>query len=212
MTVHCIKEGWFDTNIYLVTGQRPFLVDTGTGKGYRDVISQIRELVPIEDIERIVLTHRHYDHVGGAKSLSEVLDAEVFIHPDDAEPVREGDDRGTLAREFLDTVEPLSVTEIREGEVISSGEHEFQVLHTPGHTIGSICLLDKVGGMLISGDTVFAGNVGRWDLPTGDLRLLRESVRRLVDLSPSDLFPGHGAIALGDAESQLKIAMRYLGV
>jgi len=212
MAIHCIKDQSFESNIYLVTGDRPVLIDTGTGRMIGPIMSRLRELVDISTLDRIVLTHRHYDHVGGARDLSDRLEAKVFMHEADSEPVRNGDDQGTLANEFLDSVEPLDVIDVREGEVISTGEHDLRVIHTPGHTIGSICLFDDSNRALISGDTLFVGSVGRWDLPTGDIRLLKSSLLRLKDLGAESLYPGHGPFVEDGAKHQIEIGLRYLGV
>ena len=108
-------------------------------------------------------------------------------------------------------MEAVPVEPLAEGEVISSGRRDYAVVHTPGHTMGSLALFCEEDGALISGDTVFVGGVGRWDLPTGDMYELMGSIRRLLELEPTDLYPGHGPCGMGDARHHLRDALRCLG-
>ncbi|MBC7107829.1 MAG: MBL fold metallo-hydrolase [Methanomassiliicoccales archaeon] len=211
MSVHCLPGVGLDSNIYVVTGNDPFIVDTGTGIHIRQVIDQISRVISPQKIGRIVLTHRHYDHIGGARFLMKEFGAEVYIHNLDAPPLREGDGWATLSELGGIKTEPIDVKSIREGDVFSSGDHEFRVYHTPGHTAGSIVLFDDITGSLICGDTVFVGSVGRWDLPSGDYDELVKSLHRLLSLDAVNLYPGHGPFSLGDAKHQILSALRCLG-
>lgn len=211
MSVHHFIGRGLDSNIFLVTGEDSFLVDAGTGSNTEAILAWIDEVVGATNIERIILTHRHYDHVGGAARLSEALGASVHIHELDAEPVAKGDKWGTQASMFGEVMEAVEVEAIREGDIITTGEKEFLVIHTPGHSIGSISLFCQEIGELISGDTIFAGGVGRWDLPTGNFRQLVYSLKRLERLEPVDLYPGHGPCGKGNALWHLRDALGSLG-
>jgi glyoxylase-like metal-dependent hydrolase (beta-lactamase superfamily II) len=91
--------------------------------------------------------------------------------------------------------------ELAEGGRVKFGEIDLEVLHTPGHTEGSVCLLDRTNGMLLSGDTLFAGSWGRTDLPGGSEEQMAESLGRLVDLDDRlTVLPGHGAATTIAAE------------
>jgi glyoxylase-like metal-dependent hydrolase (beta-lactamase superfamily II) len=201
----------YECNLYLIEGREPILIDTGTGQHVDHAIKAIGAAMDLGRLKRIILTHRHYDHVGGAPFLAERLGAEVFIHELDAEVVRKGDDLGTQASIFGGTAEPVEVTCIREGETFSTGEHELEVLHTPGHTAGSICLFDEGKKDLISGDTVFVGGVGRWDLPSGNFDDLLASMRSLQALDIRNIYPGHGPCGIGSGNEQIREALSYLG-
>ena len=144
--------------------------------------------------------------------MSHALHAPLFVHKSDAAPIREGSAKGTEALMFGQRMEQADVNDLSGGEVFSTGEHDLEVIHTPGHTVGGICLFDRSKRILLSGDTVFAGGVGRWDLATGDHGQLVDSVKRLSVLDPLDLYPGHGPCALGDGGQQVKDALTYLGV
>jgi len=211
MTIQYLPGKGYDSNIYLVTGGDPILVDTGTGRYSQALLGKITSLVDISKLRRIVLTHRHYDHVGGAAFFKSRLEAEVFIHQDDATVVMCADGRGTMADAFGERLDPMEVTSLKGGEVISTGEHDLQVIHTPGHSAGSICLFDEKDGDLISGDTVFLGGVGRWDLPSGDYEALVRSVKTLLGLAPKSIYPGHGPCGLGNGEMLIAEALNNLG-
>jgi len=143
--------------------------------------------------------------------MAEALNAQVMMHPLDAAPVREGSAAGTSADVFGRTMEAVSIVEIDDGHVIDTGDHVLTVLHVPGHSAGGICLYEESTGILISGDTVFADGVGRWDLPTGDVASLVASIRKLSTLNLVDLYPGHGPCVQGNARRSLEGALSYLG-
>jgi glyoxylase-like metal-dependent hydrolase (beta-lactamase superfamily II) len=200
-----------DSNIFLVTGEDPFVVDTGTGTNHVNVLSKLRSMSNGKQPHRIILTHRHYDHVGGATKLSKDLEAEVFIHELDADVVENADLRGTSADFFTSKMDPVKTTHLKGGETFETGEHRFEVIHTPGHTAGGMCLFDRSSGDLISGDTVFVGGVGRWDLESGNHQELVSSVRNLISLKPKAIYPGHGECASTDATTVIEDALIYLG-
>ena len=200
-----------DSNIFLVTGEDPFVVDTGTGLNHVKVLAKLLSLAEGIQPRRIILTHRHYDHVGGASKLSRELEAEVFIHELDASVVESADLRGTAAHFYTSKMEPVKTTHLNGGEVFETGDHRFEVIHTPGHTAGGICLLDRGTGDLITGDTVFVGGVGRWDLESGNHKALVASVRKLINLDFKAIYPGHGESTGTDAAMVVKDALTYLG-
>jgi glyoxylase-like metal-dependent hydrolase (beta-lactamase superfamily II) len=200
-----------DSNIFLVTGENPVLVDAGTGMHTRKVLEGLARVAPDCMPKTIVLTHRHFDHVGGAHELSVHFGAEVVMHEKDAQSIEDGDARSTAASMFGCQLKPVKVRRVKEGDVLSTGDHDMQVLHTPGHTIGSMCLFEGSSGILISGDTVFASGVGRWDLPTGNRADLERSVKMLLSKEPKHLFPGHGDILQDRAMESIEESLIMLG-
>jgi glyoxylase-like metal-dependent hydrolase (beta-lactamase superfamily II) len=140
-------------------------------------------------LKLIVSTHGHWDHMGDNAALADHTGADIAVHP--------------LDRHRLETPQPLwapfeippcaPAVELEEGGEVRFGEIRLRVLHTPGHTEGSVCLYAADDGLLLSGDTLFAGGWGRTDLPGGDADALVESLVRLLDFEdPVRVLPGHG--------------------
>ena len=137
----------------------------------------------------IVSTHGHWDHIGDNAAVAAHTGAQVAVHPLDAHRLT---DPQPLWAPF-DIPPSVPAVELAEGGVVRFGDIRLDVLHTPGHTEGSVCLLDGDGGRLFSGDTLFAGGWGRVDLPGGDPGQMVESLARLTLLEdPLAVLPGHG--------------------
>jgi hydroxyacylglutathione hydrolase len=141
-----------------------------------------------DNIDTIVLTHCHFDHTARVKEIAFMCKAKVAIHKYD-----EGglvDDSRSLSLNFgARSPGIIPDIELAEGDFIG----ELRVLHTPGHTPGSICLFSEPDKILISGDTVFSdGCFGRYDFPGGSRIELAQSLNRLSSLDVEGLFPGHG--------------------
>lgn len=152
-----------------------------------------RLLDALEDraVETIVLTHGHFDHIGAVRALMEATGAPLAVHRLDADAAADpARNLATMAGSDLCT--PVADILLEDGDVVRAGGIELVVLHTPGHTPGSICLLGS--GHLFSGDTLFADSVGRTDLPGGDPRALADSIRTKLAGLPDDtvVHPGHG--------------------
>ncbi len=139
----------------------------------------------------VVATHRHWDHIAEAGVLLERHSAAMLAHAKDAAFVTQPG-RPMMFPDLV--VPPAPVTrELVEGDVVQVGDSDLVVMHTPGHTPGSMCLYDALQGHLFAGDTLFNGSFGRYDLPGGDPAALRQSLLRLSTLPPdTQVLPGHG--------------------
>lgn len=213
MEVRLIVDPGYDANMYLVMSGTSVLIDTGTGLQSEECVELLSESIDPKDIDRIILTHRHIDHVGGAKALSEACDATLYASEDEAPSLRSGDQATTAARMFGKNLDKLDVESIGYGDAIEIGAEKLRVIHTPGHTKGSICLYEEGTKSLLCGDTVFAyGGVGRWDFPTGNLQELVESVKGLTEIPIENLYPGHGPAVKGNAHKHIQASYRSLKV
>jgi glyoxylase-like metal-dependent hydrolase (beta-lactamase superfamily II) len=198
MKVLMMTLGPLGTNCYLVWQERASaaLVIDCAGDAL-DIVNALddRDL----ELRQIVNTHGHADHVEALAGLHEATGAEIAIHEADAPMLTDAYLSGAAMLGF-------PRPRVAAGRLLSEGDQvslegtdiALTVMHTPGHTPGSICLLG--GDVLFSGDTLFAGGIGRVDLPGGDPRAMTESLRRLVELAPeTTVYPGHGeATTIGD--------------
>ena len=195
MSIRRIDSGVpYDSNIYLVMGERCMLVDAGSGAGHERVAEGIRNALGDRKLDMIVLTHCHYDHVGGLRMLMNEFGCPAYAGHYDAPYIRFAERRHILSDVFGGSVEPVEVLDLQDGEVIDLGDRKFRVIWTPGHTEGGICLYDETSGALFSGDTLFDTVVGRTDFPGGSMRELRHSIECLSNIDIRELYPGHGNI------------------
>lgn len=174
-----------ETNAYLLhCPGGNLLIDApeGSAKAFRDT-----------PISLLLLTHGHFDHVWDAAEVARIHGCPVAMHPVTEEMLA---DRGLLKRLGLDLeVEPVAAgLMLNEIENMNLLGRSFGILEVPGHCPGSICLLDGKAGALYGGDVLFAGGVGRWDLPGGDRDLLLSGIRNKILPLPEEtvVYPGHG--------------------
>ena len=162
-----------------------------------DDIEAIMEIVARHglQVKQIVVTHAHIDHVGGAMKIKQRTGAPILLNQNDSALLRMLDTQA----QWLGMRPPGKVAidqSITSGDSVKAGAVEGKVLHTPGHTEGSICLYFEPEKRLVAGDTLFAGSIGRTDLPGGSyekiIRSLHESVLALPD--ETVVVPGHGEL------------------
>ncbi len=189
MIVRRLAVGPLEANCFLIGDEgsrKALVVDPG------DEPDRIMESVRADgfSLEYIVCTHAHFDHVGAVPDVKSETGAKIIIHRDEMEIYQGARD---LAAFWGYDIAPLPQPDIlvEDGDEIRLGTLSFRVLHTPGHSPGGICLFG--GGVVITGDTLFAGAVGRTDFHGGDINKLKESFQRLLTLPPeTEVLAGHG--------------------
>ncbi|MDE1175457.1 MAG: MBL fold metallo-hydrolase [Edaphobacter sp.] len=144
-------------------------------------------------VKQIVITHAHIDHIAGAQELKRLTGAPILYNQNDIPLVKMMDEQASWLRIATPEVLPPDIA-ITDGQTVTVEGISGVVLHTPGHTQGSSCLYLPEHSVLIAGDTLFAGSVGRTDLPGGDTRQLIRSIHDRLLVLPDDVYvvPGHG--------------------
>lgn len=189
MQVNLLSVGPLAVNCYLLEDENGHAVLIDPGAEPQRILRLVRERELT--VDAILLTHGHFDHIGAVEALRFALDAPVWIHELDAELLSDPQKNASLL--FSDTPVTAVFDQLLQDEMtLSFGELEIHVLHTPGHSKGSVCFL--TGDLLFTGDTLFAGSIGRTDFYGGDLSTLRKSLERLRLLTDDyRIYPGHGA-------------------
>ena len=189
LKIETVVVGILGANCYLVSDEsskNTFIIDPGGDAQL--IAAKIKELSLVP--AGIIITHGHYDHIEAIAELKKLYGIPVYIHKDDREfltaPALNGSAFFGENRTF-----PAAEVLVEDNSIIKGGPLEFKVIHTPGHTPGGICLL--TGDIAFTGDTLFKGSVGRWDLPGGSEERLMISLAKLSKLPPEvTIYPGHG--------------------
>jgi glyoxylase-like metal-dependent hydrolase (beta-lactamase superfamily II) len=205
----------YDSNIYLLKSTEKSnpsaLVDAGTGFHGKEVLGRIKHLEKLRKIEAIVLTHEHFDHIGGVPKLIQAIKAKrrkvkVFAHKLLAQALSIGN---IPSASFFDAEVPNFEVEVEleGGQEIELGKEKFKAIHTPGHSPSSISLLCEEKKALFCGDLIFSrGGVGRWDIIGGDKQALQNSIQKLRGLEIKGIYPGHGPYSNGEGKEWIELA------
>lgn len=210
MKVECIPVGRLFSNSYLLYDSdqmEGILIDAG------DEAESIMNLIELCDVKvrGIYLTHGHFDHVLAVRDLREELGCGFYIHERDAETLSRVP---ADARYFLGIdVDPPPDPDgwVSDRQILRVGKYRVKIIHTPGHTPGSVCYLaDEV---IFTGDTMFAGSIGRVDLPGGSLRDILNSINEKILSLPDHyvIYPGHGPSSTIGVERKLNPFLRWAG-
>ncbi len=195
---HVLHLGPLDNATYLLVCERSLecaLVDVGFDP--EAVVRRVRAHAGSLTVRHLLATHGHYDHVCGVRPVQEALGGEFWLHPADRALLDRMSQQGA-ALGFAPARAPDRVNDLADGQRLVLGEETIEVIHTPGHSPGGVCF--RAGDDLWVGDTLFAGSVGRTDLPGGSFEELERSIRtRLFPLGDEvRVYPGHGpATTLG---------------
>lgn len=196
MILHARSLWAAQTNTYLLASERGgpgIIVDAPPDPPAVLSLAEEAGIVPVA----LILTHGHVDHMGGAGAVVSASGARAYVHPDDDYLTLDPVSQLRLLFGMVppgDFAPPEELEALKDGQVLDLAGLSLEVVHTPGHTPGHCCFHVEAEGLLLSGDQLFAGSIGRTDLPGGDMGALAASMRERVMTLPDDtrVLPGHG--------------------
>lgn len=207
LSIDVFEVGYLQTNCYLLhesTEDRFAVIDPGdTSDVFEERISKIDK----EKFDYILLTHGHFDHIGAVQSLAKKTNAKTVICKNENEFLQNKD--LNLSSKFgRKTIRPFSADIlVHEGSILKFGSETINVIETPGHTKGSVCYV--IGQNIFSGDTLMYNDIGRVDLPTGNMSDMKKSIEKLSHLGVNyKVYPGHGTMSDMKSEIQNNIYFR----
>ena len=205
MKIHTLQLGALGANCYVIeTGEgRCIAVDIGGDSERFLSFLKSKNLT----LAKILLTHGHFDHIGGVEAVRKATGAEVFVHADDAKMLQsEADSLYTYIQ--LGKFNPVSeYIAVEEGFCITEGDCIIRLISTPGHSAGSVCYV--CGNAMFTGDTLFCGSIGRTDFPGSSTADMKNSLEKLYRINEDCLlFPGHGESSTLDNEKRTNPYMR----
>lgn len=207
MKIENVIVGPLENNCYIVYDEKSLdamVVDPGDEPDRIIDFLEDRKL----KVNYIICTHAHFDHIGAVSDIKGKTGAKVVMHKNDLELYLSAKDQAALWGYDL---EPLPSPDmfVAEGDELIIGSLKFKVLHTPGHSPGGICLYGE--GIILTGDTVFAGSVGRTDFYGGSIEELKKSFKRIISLPPATkIFPGHGGLSTVNEEKETNFFVQQL--
>jgi len=189
MKIHTLNLGELRVNSYVVETApgRCIIIDLG---GDPDYLMKFLESHKLK-LRKILLTHGHFDHIGGVEAVRKLTGAEVYIHEDDAKMLTSAEYSLAAGISYHPFTSVTDFTAITGDSLLNDGDLSFQVLHTPGHSEGSVCYV--CGNVMFTGDTLFRDSIGRTDFPGSNPIDMRNSLCALKMINGDyKVLPGHG--------------------
>ena len=185
----CLPSGPLYTNAYLLSSRsEAVVVDPAPGS-----LKKVSLLLKERGLKltAVWITHSHWDHVADCRGFIDDYNVRVYVHALDADTLAHPGSDGIPSLIPIRSVEEASP--LADGQKLTCGEQEWIVIHTPGHSLGSVCFYNEREKKLLSGDTLFKGTMGNVSFPTSDPMLMKETLLRLCELpAETSVYPGHG--------------------
>ena len=196
------------SNCYLLVGKKNILIDSSTTQNADYMKNSLKDIGLItEDINIILYTHGHADHFGDNYIFPK---AEKRMHGFDAEKINLKDKLFSCASFFPGTRFPKITKKLKDGNLIENEPFSIKVIGTPGHTKGSASFYEKRNKILFSGDCLFKGSIGRYDLPSSSKQDMMNSLKKLLKIDYRILLPGHGLILKENQDENIEKAPYFL--
>lgn len=191
MIFEAMTVGSYYSNCYIVgseSSKEAAVIDPGAD--FNKIDNKINELGVIPKI--IILTHAHGDHIGAVEELVEKYGVKVYIHEEDAQSLKDSNKNFSKVL-FGKNISINPDVILKDGDEILLGDLKFEIIHTPGHTKGGICI--KVGNIMMTGDTLFNNSIGRTDFPGGSFEEIIDSIQEKIFKYDEDIiiYPGHNS-------------------
>ncbi|HHW48927.1 MAG TPA: MBL fold metallo-hydrolase [Clostridiaceae bacterium] len=187
MVLKRLPTGMLASNCYIIgdSGEGA-IIDPGADSG--EILKAVEEMGL--KIKYIILTHAHVDHICSVDKVREKTGAQVMVHKDDAEALTNSRYNGSMLFGLNKTFKPADIL-LEDGDIVNIGQLKLEIIHTPGHTPGGICI--KAENCVFTGDTLFRMSIGRTDLGNGNYDDLMDSINKLMKLDGETVvYPGHG--------------------
>lgn len=200
--------GMMGINCYIIQDEETketMVIDSG---GSFQKISEMLDVLEAK-VKYILLTHCHGDHIGAVAELKEKYGGTIVIHRFDEEGLK--DPKINMSNHIgIGDISLQEDARLNDGDILHIGDLEFEVIHTPGHTIGSICVYCEEEKLLFSGDTLFRGSWGRTDLPTSCFEDIIDSITNKLMILPEDtiVYPGHGKSTIIKEEEPIYLELK----
>ena len=201
-----VMDDGFETNTYIVTDEatgETLVVDPSLPE------EALAQKLEGKNVKYILITHGHYDHIGGLNFVKEKTGAKVVVHKEEIEMLLDGN-KNEYHSKYTSPMPPMSIDIlVEDGTELMLGNSKIKVLHTPGHTKGGVCYIFEDDRVMISGDTLFRLTAGRTDLYGGDARTELMSLAKIGELDGDyQVYPGHDRATTLDFERQYNRYMR----